>query len=102
VNDLDKIPAIRLAPGFASNDERRAAAERAAIEREEWRQRQLTLQACPHDTSTDRIKVWEAFHGLELPRAQGHKLLRIIAEQTKLPIADVVAEQRRRAEFNSP
>jgi hypothetical protein len=102
MNDLDNIPAIRLAPGFASNDERRAAAARASAEREEWRQRQLILQSSPHDTPTERIKVWEAFHGLDLPRAQGHKLLRVIAEQTNLPIADVVAEQRRRAESNSP
>jgi hypothetical protein len=92
-----KASPIGLVPGFDNIAERRAAAEHAIAEREEWRQSQILSQRAEGKAPEDRIKVWEQLHGLDLPRARGHKLLLVIAEQTQLAVTDVVAEQQRRA-----
>ena len=90
-------PPLELAPGFGSANQRRAAAERALAEREEWRTQQLLSQAASHKSPQERIKVWEELHGLDLPRAPTHKLLSVIAAETHLTMSDVLAEQSRRA-----
>lgn len=99
--DSTAPPALGLPPGFGTVTERRAAAERVLAEREEWRLQQLSSQMAPHKCAQERIKVWEELHGLDLPRARDHKLLSVIAAQTHLAVADVLAEQLRRAEHRS-
>jgi hypothetical protein len=96
------VPPLGPAPGFGTVTERRAAAERAVAEREEWRLNQLSSQAAPHKLPEERIKVWEQLHGLDLPRAPNHKLLALIAAQTRLDMREVLAEQLRRAEQVTP
>jgi hypothetical protein len=44
-----------------------------------------------------RIALWESRHGLALPRDPNHPLMCIIAESTRLDIAQVLAEHQRRA-----
>lgn len=92
---------IGLSPGFGSVPERRAAAERASEEREQWRIEQVREQVAPHKSPQERIEVWEKFHGLGLPRTANHKLLNVIATQTQLSLSDVFGEQQRRAARNA-
>ena len=96
---MDIKPPIGPTLGFGTDSDRRAAAEQALAEREEWRAQQILLQAAPDKDPQERIKLWEELHGLELPRAANHKLLAVIAAQTRLPLSDVLAEQVRRAEW---
>jgi hypothetical protein len=88
---------IGLSLGFDNLAERRAAAEHALVEREEWRQSQIAAQSAAGKAPEERIRVWEKLHNLDLPRARNHKLLNVIAAQTQLAVSDVVAEQERRA-----
>jgi hypothetical protein len=44
-----------------------------------------------------RIALWEARHGLALPRSADHPLMQFIADSTDLAVEQVQAEQRRRA-----
>jgi hypothetical protein len=79
-------------------DERRAAIQRADEERAELRQSQIQAQASPVATPDERIRRWEDLHGLRLPRDPNHKLIQVIANDTALPVEEVIAEQRRRAD----
>ena len=49
---------------------------------------------------SERIRLWETVHRVQLPKQKDHALVRVIAARTGLPIEMVVAEQRRR--FTSP
>lgn len=77
--------------------ERKAAAQRRYEEYAAERVRQLAGQASPHNTPTERIRIWEQLHQLQLPQDTGHRLVQIIAAQTGLGLAAVYEEQRRRA-----
>lgn len=77
--------------------ERKAAAQRRYEEFQEGRRKQLDAQASPFNSPEERIRIWEQLHDLQLPRDAGHRLLSIIARQTELSLADVQAEQQRRA-----
>ena len=84
-----------LLPGELSTD---ARARRAALEYEarERRRHELAEQVAIQNTPEQRIQVWERLHELSLPKKPNHPLIRIIAADTELTVADVRDEQRRR------
>lgn len=77
--------------------ERRATALRLEKERAEERRRALDEQTSIGHEPHERIMIWERLHGLRLPKAEGHPLIAVIAEQTKLSKQQVRQEQARRA-----
>jgi hypothetical protein len=88
-------------PPYSHDDstaERKAAAQRRYEDYAAERGRQLAGQVSPHNTASERIRIWEQLHQLRLPRDSGHRLVPIIAAQTGLGVAAVYEEQRRRAE----
>jgi hypothetical protein len=84
-----------LLPGELNTD---ARARRAAIEFEarERRRHELAELVAIRNTPEQRIRVWERLHELSLPRMPNHPLIRTIAADTELTVADIRDEQRRR------
>jgi hypothetical protein len=83
-------------PADAQGDYRARIARRqteAAHIREQERLEQ-TSTINPPDL---RIRIWERLHQLTMPRDASHRLLRVIAAQTGLTMAEVHAEQHHRA-----
>lgn len=73
--------------------------ERLAREHEEMQQRKveaLAAQVSIVNSPAERIRIWEALHGLTLPRTPNHKLLRIVAAATDLQLDQVREVQRLR------
>jgi hypothetical protein len=64
---------------------------------EQW-QKQLAEQSSVLNSPSDRIRVWERRHQIDLPRDPRHPLIKLIAANTGLSAEDVFAEQRLRAE----
>jgi hypothetical protein len=64
---------------------------------EHW-QKQLAEQTSVLNSPSDRIRVWERRHQIDLPRDPGHRLIKLIAANTGLSVEDVHMEQRLRAE----
>jgi hypothetical protein len=64
---------------------------------EHW-QRQLAEQSSVLNSPSDRIRIWERRHQIDLPRDPGHRLIKLIAADTGLSTEHVYAEQRLRAE----
>lgn len=64
---------------------------------EHW-QKQLAEQSSVLNSPSDRIRVWERRHQIDLPRDPGHPLIKLIAANTGLSAEEVYAEQRLRAE----
>ncbi|MET0983974.1 MAG: hypothetical protein ABW034_01075 [Steroidobacteraceae bacterium] len=81
--------------------ERKASAQRRYDEFQAERRKQLDAQASPFNTPEERIRIWEQLHELRLPRDAEHRLVRIIALQTELSVAEVQSEQQRRAATKS-
>jgi len=73
--------------------ERRA---REASEFAERRQVEIAEQYSVLNSSSMRIRAWETLHGLRMPSAPAHPVLRIIAAATQLPLSEVRDEQLRR------
>lgn len=71
--------------------------QQAAQERAAQRDRDLESQASSIKEPRERIEIWERLHGLRLPDAPGHVLVKVIAKQTRLTISQVHQEQSRRA-----
>lgn len=94
-------------PLYGNDPPPRPAAELAAERREQAALRQAALQAdkerrLARQRSVDtppamRIALWESRHELTMPRDPKHPLMRIIAENTDLDLAEVLAEHQRRA-----
>jgi hypothetical protein len=82
--------------------DRRAAAQREEKERAALRQKYLSAQTAQHREPQQRIRLWEQLHCMHLPTAAGHRLVRVIAEQTALTIEQIQAEQVRRAAAEAP
>lgn len=80
-----------------SNADYRARIAHVQAEALERRQQQLSEQSSPHNTPSDRIRIWERLHQVELPRNPAHRLVAVIAANTGLSAEDVLAEQRSRA-----
>jgi hypothetical protein len=64
---------------------------------ERW-QKLLAEQSSVLNSPSDRIRVWERRHQIDLPRDPGHRLVNLIAADTGLSAEEVQAEQRLRAE----
>ncbi len=64
---------------------------------EHWRM-QLAEQSSVLNSPSDRIRIWERRHQIDLPRDPGHRLIKLIAANTGLSAEEVQAEQRLRAE----
>jgi hypothetical protein len=78
---------------------RNSDAERIAREEEERaekRRLQLEEQRSTVNPPHLRIQAWEKVHALRLPRNPNHRILRIIATDTGLTLAQVREEQRAR------
>ena len=92
---------------FARDLARRPAGELVAERKESIALEQAALQAdkelkLAQQRSMDtppatRIALWESRHGLALPRDPSHPLMSVIAESTRLELAEVLAEWERRA-----
>jgi hypothetical protein len=72
--------------------------QQAEQERVAQREREIESQTSPVKDARERIEIWERLHALQLPRAAGHVLVKIIARQTRLTVGQVHEEQQRRAE----
>lgn len=82
--------------------DRRAAIQEAEEVRAELRRSKIEAQGSPMSSPAARIRVWEDFHGLQLPRNAGHKLIDVIARDTALTVQDVQEEQVRRGRALQP
>lgn len=91
---IERGPAPRVGESSTDYRERMALIQAEAIER---RQQQLHEQSSPLNTPSDRIRIWERLHQVELPRNPSHRLIGVIAQNTGLSADDVRAEQRIRA-----
>ena len=80
-----------------ANADFRARIARRQAEVAEVRQRDLIEQASSVNTPDRRIRIWERLHEITMPRDTSHRLLRVIAAQTGLTMAEVQAEQHNRA-----
>jgi hypothetical protein len=77
--------------------DRRAQAKREQELLLAERQQRLGELVSADKSPEDRIKLWERLHALALPRNRGHTLVRIIARQTGLSVAQIHDEQVRRS-----
>ncbi len=86
-------------PQFASeaNTDFRARIARRQAEVAEIRQRELLEQTSIVNSPDLRIRIWERLHEITMPLDANHRLLRVIAAQTGLTIAQVQTEQSDRA-----
>ncbi len=72
----------------------RLAEERAAAD--ERRRTELLDLTSTANAPSARIRAWERAHGLTLPRAESHPVLKSVAAATRLSLEQVQEEQRRR------
>ena len=79
------------------NADYRARIARRQAEAAEIRQRELIEQASTVNPPDLRIRIWERLHEVTMPRDASHRLLRVIAAQTGLTMAEVQTEQQNRA-----
>ena len=82
--------------------EYRDRAARAREEALERRQQQIDQQCSPLNSPSERIRIWEQLHQLDLPRTPGHRLLGVIATDTGLSLDELRAEQVARAAGSTP
>ena len=95
-HDLDgNDPPPRSAAELAAERRQRATLRQEALQAD--RERSLARQRSMDTPPAARIALWESRHELTLPRDPKHPLLRIIAENTDLDFAQVLAEHQRRA-----
>lgn len=97
---LSSIASGALAVGLTAD--RREILKREASEREAKRQKNLAAQSSELFEPFERIRMWEQLHALRLPLSSAHRLLRVIATQTGLSVAQLQLEQRRRADLTAP
>lgn len=86
---------VSAPPGSAADH--RHKVQQAARERAAERDRDLESQASSMKEPRERIEIWERLHGLHLPQAPGHVLVKVIAKHTRLTIGQVHQEQVRRS-----
>ena len=82
-------------PDEAIRDHRNQMAMEAA-ERVARRQAELAELGSDAWTPGARIQAWERLHGLRLPAAANHPVIQVIAAETRLPVEEILAEQRAR------
>jgi hypothetical protein len=86
--------------GESTADYRTRMANLQAEALEHW-QKQLAEQTSVLNSPSDRIRVWERRHQIDLPRDPGHRLVKLIAANTGLSAEEVYEEQRLRAEVRT-
>jgi hypothetical protein len=74
----------------------RARLERDQYEAAERRTQAIQDQHAPGNSPDTRVRIWEKLHQLRLPKDPGHAVLRIVARQTGMSLADVQEVQRQR------
>jgi hypothetical protein len=87
-------PVAHAGESIADYRTRMEIVQAEALER--WQQ-QLHEQSSTLNSASDRIRIWERRHQIDLPRNPSHRLLAIIAENTGLSLEEVRAEQQLRA-----
>jgi hypothetical protein len=89
-------------PGdFSGTRDFRAEMAHRRREDDERRKLELAEQVSPFKTPEARIRIWEQRHRLSLPRNPAHQLIDVIAVATALTRAEVLEEQRQRADSAS-
>jgi hypothetical protein len=76
----------------------RARIERARLEAAERRTQSIADQRSPHNSHDQRVRAWERLHQVNLPRDPTHAVLRVVARQTGMALAEVQEVQRQRAQ----
>jgi hypothetical protein len=94
---LGRIVYGAVQAGESTADYRTRMARIQAEALEQW-QKQLAEQSSVLNSPSDRIRVWERRHQIELPRDPAHRLIKLIAANTGLSTEEVYEEQRLRAE----
>ena len=94
---LGRIVYGAVQAGESTADYRTRMARLQAEALEQW-QKQLAEQSSVLNSPSDRIRVWERRHQIDLPRDPGHRLIKLIAANTGLSAEEVNEEQRLRAE----
>jgi hypothetical protein len=97
INAVDHQP--RPAADLAAERKAQIALEQAT--RQADKDRDLARQRSMGTTPEVRIALWEARHGLALPRDPKHALVQVIASGTELDVAQVQDELRRRARLRA-
>jgi hypothetical protein len=87
-------------PGFSDDPtmDFRARLAHQQAENAERRKFDLAEQSSRLKSAEERIRIWERLHEVPMPRDPQHRLIDIIASNTGLTSAEVLDEQRRRAE----
>jgi hypothetical protein len=96
-NFIGRIVYGAVQAGESTADYRTRMVKLQAEALEHW-QKQLAEQTSVLNSPSDRIRVWERRHQIDLPRDPGHRLIKLIAENTGLSAEEVYEEQRLRAE----
>lgn len=75
----------------------RARLERQQLEAAERREQALRDQQSLDNSPDLRVRIWERLHQVRLPKDPAHAILKQVAQQTRLAVADVQEIQRQRA-----
>lgn len=74
----------------------RARIERAQLDAEERRAQSFFEQRSATNTPAQRVRAWEQLHQMRLPKDPAHAVLKVVAKQTGMAVADVQEVQRQR------
>lgn len=79
-----------------SNADYRQRLELVRQETAKRRQEQIDEQSSPLNSPPVRISAWERLHQIDLPRDPNHRLLQLIAADTRLTVDEIRSEQQAR------
>jgi hypothetical protein len=100
-----KWDSIYLPSSLTTGNSQRECRERAAeVKAEQDAKRGLAIeeQSSARHSAGDRIRLWEALHGVRMPRQKRHAILAVIAADTRLTIEQVTDEQQHRYQAVEP
>ncbi len=86
----------RNSPSYSPNADARSRALQMREEAAHRRHQELLAQGSELNSPSERIRIWERLHALDLPKSPEHRLIGVIAEQTNLQPEQVLEEQRLR------
>ena len=92
----------RPSPSDSFSRDLQHEAEHRRLEQEARRAAELIQQTSIANSPEARIRIWEQRHQITLPRNPEHQLIDVIADATALTRAQVLEEQRVRAEDRAP
>jgi hypothetical protein len=76
----------------------RARIERARLEAAKARSEAISEQRSAVNTPAQRVRAWERLHQVTLPKSPSHAVLRVVARQTGMTLADIQAVQQQRVQ----